>query len=90
MPRTASPRPQIVNVLEVMRNEIVAVGHFHFGQTRGVDDLGFGDDFVVGENECRQSVNVAAAKRPLLLRRHGAVDVVPYRGGKGPVIGKRP
>jgi hypothetical protein len=25
-----------------------------------------------------------------LLRRHGTVDVVPYRGGKGPVIGKRP
>lgn len=90
MPRAASPRAQIVNVLEVMRNEIVAVGHFHFGQARGVDDLGFGDDLIAVENERRQSVNLAGAKRTLLLRRHGAIDVVPYRGGKGPVIGKRP
>ena len=90
MPRAASPRAQIVNVLEVMRNEIVAVGHFHFGQARSVDHLRFGDDLIAVENERRQSVNLAGAKRTLLLRRHGAIDVVPYRGGKGPVIGKRP
>ena len=90
MPRVASPRAQIVNVLEVMRNEIVAIGHFYLGQARGVGDLGLGNDLVARENKRRQGVHIAGAKSALLFWWHGAIDVVPYRGGKGPIVGKRP
>src|SRR5690348_5430266 len=90
MPRVAAPRPQIVDILDALRNEPVAVGHLDLRQAGRVNDLTFGNDFVLIQNESRQRVDVARAKRTLLLRWHGSIDVIVNRCGKWPVIRKRP
>src|SRR2546423_12618467 len=90
MARAAAARLLIVNILEALRNKSIAVGHLDLRESRRVDHLPFGNDFIAIENESGECVDVARAQRTFLLWRHGAIDVIPNRGGKRPIIGERP
>src|SRR5487761_202771 len=79
-----------MDIPKAFRNESIAVRHFDRWQALGVQHQAFGNDDVAIENESRQGVNVAGPKRTFLFWWHGAIDVIPYCRGKGPVISKRP
>src|SRR6266436_7148283 len=58
MPQLASPFLGIVNFLELLRDETIAIGHLNLRQNLGVDHVIFFDDIVAKEHEGRKRINL--------------------------------
>src|ERR1700740_2404704 len=85
MPEAASALLDVVNVLELRRDEALAIRHFDGWQCFGVDDVGFLDDLVLIEQEGCQCIGLARFERTFLPSWHGFVNEIKDRRCEGPV-----
>ena len=73
------------NVRTRIGHEPVPVRHLDARQRRGVDPVLLADEIVEEEHVGDRGVDLVRRQRSGLVERHGAVDVVPQRGGRRPV-----
>ena len=85
MPELAASLLPIVNFVKILGNESIAIGHFYFGESRGVDDVIFLDDVIAIQDERREGIDFIDLERSFLIPRHGAADVIKNRGCERPV-----
>src|SRR5690242_4116688 len=57
----------VVNFLQLLRNESVAIGHLNSWQRLGVDDVLFLDDFVAIEHKGNQGIYFVGTQRTFLV-----------------------
>src|ERR1700722_9375058 len=82
---TAAPLLFIRNIRKLCRNKSVAIGHLYFWQRLRVHDVTFLNNSALGEDERCEGINLIWTERATLIARHSAADVVPDRGGIGPI-----
>ena len=68
MPELAAALFPIVNFVQILGNESVAIRHFDFGQCRGVDDVVFLDDAIAIKDKRREGIDLVNLQRPFLKR----------------------
>jgi hypothetical protein len=79
----------IVDFVQILGNESIAIGHFDFGQCCGVHDVVFLDDVIAVEEKRRQGIDLVNLQRPFLKPRHGPANVIEDGGREWPVAPHR-
>src|ERR1700676_4799948 len=88
VPELAAALLPIVNFVQILGYESVTIGHFDFGESRGVDDVVFLDDVIAVQDERREGIDLIDLERSFLNPRHGPANVIENRGGERPVASR--